>query len=146
MSLHRRFQQSIVGLECVASRWNFWVSLDIDEIPRRGAKVDERHPTKHRHCHRGTGLPRSMVTLNVQPETQKTRPWCFKKVWQALDIPRHTRASFRDQERAESRRKGTPQTPPLLPLDRTSKGCGEAQRPSKDVSKGPQRANSVWQA
>ena len=44
MSLHRRFQQSIVGLECVASRWNVWVSLVIDEIPRRGAKVDEKAP------------------------------------------------------------------------------------------------------
>ena len=77
--------------------------MNVDKIPRRGAKIDEKAPNQHSHCHRRTGLPRSMVTLNVQPETQKTRPWCVKKVWQALDIPRHTRASFRDQERAESR-------------------------------------------
>ena len=65
----RHFQQSIVGLECVASRWNVWVSLDIDEIPRRERKLTKRHPTKHRHCHRGTGLPRSMLTIHVPPET-----------------------------------------------------------------------------
>ena len=43
--------------------------MNVDEIPRRGAKIDEKAPNQHSHCHRRTGLPRSMVKINVPSQT-----------------------------------------------------------------------------
>ena len=71
---------------------------------------------------------------------------CVHSVWQAWDTPRYPRASARDQEEGRKELRRTPQTPPLLPWNRTSKGRGEAQRPFKDASKGLRWDHSVERA
>ena len=82
--------------------------MNVDEIPRRGAKIDEKASHKHPRSCLWTGLPRAVVKPNVHPKTYRrvhNVPTVCGRLEARLDTPGHRSET---KERAKSRQEDPP--------------------------------------